>query len=418
MIGVDDTSAPIEPGPYVNSLGMQTKMTRYQISGQVAAGWEPVRTAFCRNFDTSGEVGAAVAVQHRGELVVDLWGGLRDPATGAPWESDTMVVVFSATKGIAGLVMAYAHSRGWIDYEARVAEYWPEFARNRKGEITIRQLLSHQAGLHAFHQKVDREVIADFDRLARIMEAERPEWPPGQHYAYHIMSLGFYEGELIRRVDPQHRTLGQVLKEDLADPLGAEFYIRLPPDIPDDRLAPIQTPGIVASILGLPLAMIPKVLNPWSHVFRSTMVNPGTMIAVDRDTVYARDLEVPSGGGVGTARALAKLYGEFATGGKRLGIRRDTLEALKAPAIPPKGGTRDMCLTTDISYSLGFMKPFHGLPIGSPSAFGTPGAGGSMAFADPEIELGYGYVMNRMGTGVEPDPRDVALRDAIATVLG
>lgn len=392
-------------------------MTAHRVSGHVAAGWEPVRAAFEANFASGAEIGAAVAVQHRGAMVVDLWGGIRDPKSGAPWEKDTMVIVFSATKGVAGLVMAYAHSRGWIDYEARVAEYWPEFARNGKETITVRQLLSHQAGLHAFHQKVDRAVIADFDRLARIMEAERPAWPPGQHYAYHIITLGFYEGELIRRTDPQGRTLGQVFQEDIADPLGADFYIRLPPDIPNERLAPIQNPGIVASILGLPLAMIPKVLNPWSHVFRSTMVNPGTTVAVDKDTVYARDLEVPAGGGVGTARALAKLYGEFATGGKTLGIGPATLEALKAPAIPPIGGIKDMSLTTDISYSLGFMKPFYGLPIGSPSAFGTPGAGGSMAFADPQIELGYGYVMNRMGTGVEPDPRDVALREVIARVL-
>ncbi|MFN3228136.1 MAG: serine hydrolase domain-containing protein [Hyphomicrobiales bacterium] len=392
-------------------------MTAHRVSGHVATGWEPVRAAFEENFASGAEIGAAVAVQHRGAMVVDLWGGIRDPKSGAPWEKDTMVIVFSATKGVAGLVMAYAHSRGWIDYEARVAVYWPEFAQNGKETITVRQLLSHQAGLHAFHQKVDRAVIADFDRLARIMEAERPAWPPGQHYAYHIITLGFYEGELIRRTDPQGRTLGQVFQEDIAEPLEADFFIRLPPETPNDRLAPIQNPGIVASILGLPLAMIPKVLNPWSHVFRSTMVNPGTTVAVDKDTVYARDLEVPAGGGVGTARALAKLYGEFATGGKTLGIGPETLEALKAPAIRPTGGIKDMSLTTDISYSLGFMKPFYGLPIGSPSAFGTPGAGGSMAFADPEIELGYGYVMNRMGTGVEPDPRDVTLREAIAQVL-
>lgn len=391
---------------------------QHPISGHVATGWEPVLAAFRENFARGAEIGAAVAVQHDGEMVVDLWGGVRDPATGAPWEEDTMVIVFSATKGVSGLVMAYAHSRGWIDYEARVADYWPEFACNGKEEVTVRQLLSHQAGLHAFHQKVDRRVIADPDRLARIMEAERPEWPPGQHYAYHIISLGFYEGELIRRVDPRHRTLGRVFQEDIAGPLGIDFYIRLPPEIPNDRLAPIQSPGIVASILGLPPAMIPKVLNPWSHVFRSTMVNPGTTVSVDKDRVYARDLEVPAGGGVGTARALAALYGEFASGGKRLGIRADTLDALKAPAIPPAGGTKDMSLTVDVSYSLGFMKPCEGLPIGSPSAFGTPGAGGSMAFADPERTLGYGYVMNRMGSGIDPDPRDVALRHAVATVLG
>lgn len=392
-------------------------MAGHLIAGHVSPGWEPVEAAFEENAASGAEIGAAVAVQHRGEMVVDLWGGVRDPAAGDPWKNDTMVIVFSATKGVSGLVMAYAHSRGWLDYEARVADYWPEFAQNGKEAITVRQLLSHQAGLHAFHQKVDRAIIADFNRLARIMEAERPEWPPGQHYAYHIISLGFYEGELIRRTDPQGRSLGQVFQEDIAEPLGAEFYIRLPPDIPNDRLAPIQSPGIFASILGLPPAMTLKVLNPWSHVFRSTMINPGTMVSVDKETVYARDLEVPAGGGVGTARALAKLYGEFATGGKTLGIRSETHDALKAPAIPPTRGVKDMCLGTDISYSLGFMKPFYGLPIGSPSAFGTPGAGGSMAFADPEIELGYGYVMNRMGTCIEPDPRDVALRRAITTVL-
>ncbi|MCR9195826.1 MAG: beta-lactamase family protein, partial [Hyphomonas sp.] len=249
-------------------------------------------------------------------------------------------------------------------------------------------------------------------------EAERPEWPPGQHYVYHIISLGFYEGELIRLVDPQRRTLGQVFQEDIATPLGIDFYIRLPPEIPNERLARMINPGILASIFGLPLAMIPKVLNPWSHVFRSTMVNPGTTISIDKDTVYARDLEVPAGGGVGTARALAALYGEFATGGKQLGLCPETLDALKAPAIEPSGGVRDMSLTVENSFSLGFMKPFDDLPIGSPSAFGTPGAGGSMAFADPEIELGYGYVMIRMGTGLDPGSRDVALRDAIVLILG
>ncbi|WP_299864525.1 serine hydrolase domain-containing protein [uncultured Hoeflea sp.] len=392
-------------------------MIDQQIQGHVATGWEPVRAAFRQNFASGAEIGAAVAVQHRGEMVVDLWGGVRDPATGAPWEKDTMVIVFSATKGVAGLVMAYAHSNGWIDYEARVAKYWPEFAQNGKEDITLRQLLSHQAGLHAFHQKVDREVVADPHRLALIMEAERPQWPPGQHYAYHIISLGFYEAELIRRTDPRHRTLGQVFHEDIAASLGLDFYIRLPPEVSNSRLAPVVRPGIVSSILGLPPAMIVSVLNPWSHIFRSTMINPGTTISLDSDTVYARDLEVPAGGGVGTARALAALYGEYATGGKRLGIGRKTLYALEAPAIPPSGGTMDMSLRGDVAYSLGFMKPCDGLHFGSPSAFGTPGAGGSMGFADPGKDLGYGYVMNRMGTGIDPDPRDVALREAIAHVL-
>lgn len=392
-------------------------MTNPSISGHVSAGWEPVERAFRKNFEERAEIGAAVAVRHRRELVVDLWGGIRDPKTNAPWEEDTMAIVFSATKGVSGLVMAYAHSRGWIDYEARVADYWPEFAQNGKKEITVRQLLSHQAGLHAFHQKVDHAIIANLDQLVRIMEAERPEWPPGQHYAYHIISLGFYEGELIRRVDPRHRTLGKVFQENIATPLGLDFYIRLPSEIPNARLARMKFPGFARSILGLPYAMIPMVLNPWSHVFRSTMINPGTTISIDKDTVYARNLEVPAGGGVGTARALASVYGEFACGGQQLGIRPDTLDALKAPAAKPDGGVIDQSLRVEVAYSLGFMKSHQGVDFGSPTAFGTPGAGGSMGFADPEHELGYGYVMNRMGAGIDPDPRDIALRDAIAHVL-
>lgn len=389
-----------------------------EIHGHVLPEFEPVRRAFIENFTARDELGAAVAVTIDGEAVVDLWGGIRDADTRAPWEEDTMVLVFSATKGVAGLVMALAHSRGWIDYEARIAEYWPEFAQNGKAEITVRQLLSHQAGLHAFHRKVDREVIADPDRLARIMEAERPHWPPGTHYAYHIISLGFYEGELIRRVDPQHRTIGQVFHEDIATPLGLDFYIRLPEDIPDDRLARLKKPSLLRSLLGLPLAMLPSVLNPLSHVFRSTMVNPGTLIALDDDRVYARDLEVPAGGGVGTARALAGAYGAFSTSGGRLGLRPETLAALSAPAVPPSGGPRDMSLKVDVAYSLGFTKSIAGMEYGHPSAFGTPGAGGSMGYADPELRLGYGYVMNRMGAGIDPDPRDVALRQALATAIG
>jgi CubicO group peptidase (beta-lactamase class C family) len=340
------------------------------VRGRIAPGWERLAEVFARNFATRGEIGAAVAVQHRGELVADLWGGIRDPATGAPWEEDTMVLVFSATKGISGLVMAWAHSQGWIDYEAKVADYWPGFAKNGKAEITLRQLLSHQAGLHAFHEKVDRDVIADPARLAAIMENEPPEWPPGEHYAYHTLSLGFYEGELIRRVDPAGRSLGTVLAEDLTGPLGAEVHVRVPEDLPDDRLARLVMPGIVRQVLGMPIRMLPAMLNPRSHVFRASMVNPGTLVAMDPDRVVLREVEVPAGGGVATARGLARLYGEFATGGRRLGLRPETLDALSAPAIPPRGGSLDMCLKSPVSYSLGFMKPFPLYPFGSPSAFG------------------------------------------------
>ncbi|MEO0385605.1 MAG: serine hydrolase domain-containing protein [Pseudomonadota bacterium] len=377
-----------------------------------------MRTAFEENFAKRGELGGACCVFLNGEKVVDLWGGIRDPATGAPWEEDTMVIVFSLTKGMSAMTLALAHSRGWLDYEARVVDYWPEFGQNGKKTITVRQLLSHQAGLHAFHEKVDRDTIADPVLLSEILAREIPAWPPGTRNAYHFLSLGFYEAELLRRVDPAHRSLGQFFAGEIAEPLGLDFFISLPEEVPNARLAPLTMAGFVKSILGYPLPMILTMLNPWSAGFRACLVNPGSGVVMDEDRIYARGLEVPSGGGVGTARAIAKAYGVFATGGAELGLSPQTLATLMAPAVPPVRGHFDEVLRDNAQYSLGFMKPFEGFPFGHAGAFGTPGAGGSLGYSDPAIGLGYGYVTNRIGSGVDPDPRDDALRDAIARVVG
>jgi CubicO group peptidase (beta-lactamase class C family) len=179
-----------------------------KIHGHVSKGFEPVREAFAENFSRRKELGAACCVYHHGEQVVDLWGGIRNKATGEPWEQDTMVLVFSATKGFAAMTMALLHSRGLLDYEERVCTYWPEFAQNGKQDVTVRQLLAHQAGLFAFNERVDRSVIADLDRLAMVLARQKPAWEPGTRQAYHAITLGFYEGELVRRVDPQHRPSG------------------------------------------------------------------------------------------------------------------------------------------------------------------------------------------------------------------
>ena len=192
-----------------------------RIEGSVKKGFESLRQAFIENFTRRGELGGACCIYQGGEKVVDLWGGLRDRESGEPWREDTMVVVHSTTKGLAAMVMALAHSRRWLDYEERVCTYWPEFAQNGKERITIRQLLAHQAGLFAFDEPVNREVIADLDRLAQVMARQRPAWEPGERQAYHAISLGFYEAEIIRRVDPAHRSLGQVFDEEIARPLGA-----------------------------------------------------------------------------------------------------------------------------------------------------------------------------------------------------
>jgi CubicO group peptidase (beta-lactamase class C family) len=384
-----------------------------QVDGSVAAGWEPVREAFVENFTRRGELGAACAIYQHGEPVVDLWGGVRDRASRDPWRADTMVLVYSATKGLAAMVMALAHSRGWLDYDERVASYWPEFAQNGKGAITVRQLLAHQAGLFAFDEPVDRSVVADLDRLAAVMARQRPAWPPGERQAYHAISLGFYEGEIIRRVDPQHRTLGQVFADEIAGPLGLDAYIRLPESIPDERLAPLVPPHMLRMVVGMPLSLLVDGLNRRSVLYRSLMTNPGTQLPIDPERVYARSLEVPSGGGVASARGIARAYGVFAGGGSEIGLRPETLSALHAPAVPARRGFHDECMKGEVGFALGFMKPSAAWPFGSPSAFGAPGAGGALGFADPATGIGYAYVTNRMGTRLDGDPRDVALRAAM-----
>jgi CubicO group peptidase (beta-lactamase class C family) len=389
------------------------------IEGHVSRGFEAVRDAFEENFVRRQELGGACCIYHHGEKVVDLWGGIRNGATGEPWERDTMVVVHSATKGLAAMTLAIAHSRGWLDYDARVATYWPEFARNGKETITVRQLLAHQAGLFAFDEPVDRRVVENLDQLALVMARHRPAWEPGTRQAYHGLTLGFYEGELMRRVDPRHRTLGQFFQDEIATPLGEDFYIRLPGEIPNARLATLSPPGIIRMLIGFrPVRLLIEGLNPRSNISRALAVNPGTAIYLDTSRVYARNLEVPAGGGVGTARAMAHAYSVFATGGLELGLRRETLDLLAAPAIPPARGFYDECLKGQVQFSLGFMKPSETWRFGGARSFGSPGTGGALGFADPDAGVGYGYVTSRMGTVFTGDPRDVALRDALYAVLG
>ncbi len=184
-------------------VGLMYMTKSIAISGFVKPEFEAVREAFVENFERRNELGAACCVYHQGEKVADLWGGIRDKATVEPWEENTKVLVSSATKGLAGLAMALAHSRGLFDYDERVSKYWPEFAQQSKDKITIRQLLAHQAGLFALDKRVDTRVESDLDRLAVILARQKPSWEPGTRQAYHAITLGFYESELLRRADPK-----------------------------------------------------------------------------------------------------------------------------------------------------------------------------------------------------------------------
>lgn len=386
------------------------------IRGFVSPGFEAVRDAFVENFSRRKELGAACCIYRHGEKVVDLWGGIRNKATGEPWEEGTMVIVYSTTKGLAAMTLAHAHSRGWLDYEERVCTYWPEFAQCGKETITVRQLLAHQAGLFAIEEPVDKEMVADLDRLALVLARQRPAWKPGTRQAYHAISLGFYEGEILRRVDPLHRSLGQFFQDEIASLLGLDLYIRLPEDIPNSRLAKLESPTLLEMLLGLPIQITLASLYPRSNIYRALVKNPGAAICLDEQRVYSRNLEVPSGGGVGTARAIAYAYSVFATGGRELQVRPDTLRLLIAPAIPPERGFYDECMKAEMQFSLGFCKPTPTVPFGHPGSFGHPGAGGSFGFADPEAGIGYAYVTNRMGTSLPFDPRDVALRTALSSI--
>jgi CubicO group peptidase (beta-lactamase class C family) len=326
-----------------------------------------------------------------------------------------MVIVYSATKGLAAMTLAIAHSRGWLDYEERVCTYWPEFAQQGKERITVRQLLAHQAGLYVLDEPLDRILVADPDRLAVVLARQKPAWEPGTRQAYHGIALGFYESELLRRVDPRHRTLGQFFQDEIASPLELDVYIRLPENIPNARLATIAPPTWIEVLHGFPLRLAMDTINPRSKIVRALR---GSELPHDEQHVYARNLEVPSGGAVGTARAIARAYSVFATGGRELGLRQETLDLLAAPAIPPTRGFYDECMkVSGVQFSLGFMKSTAALPFGSPSAFGSPGAGGALGFADPAAGVGYAYVTSRMGTRLAGDPRDVALRAALYSAI-
>jgi CubicO group peptidase (beta-lactamase class C family) len=386
-----------------------------RIEGHVSAGFEAVREAFAGNFSQRDELGGACCVYYRGEKVVDLWGGVRNKLTGEPWQEDTMVIVYSATKGMAAMTLALAHSRGWLDYEERVCHYWPEFAQQGKESITVRQLLAHQAGLFAFDEQADKNLVADPARLAVVLARQKPAWEPGTRQAYHAITLGYYESELLRRIDPQHRSIGQFFQEEIATPLGLDFYIRLPESIPNARLASIARPSLLAMLRGFGLHFFLLALNPRSNITRALV---GSQFPHDAQRIYARNFEVPSGGGVGTARAIAHAYSVFATGGQALQLRPETLQLLAAPAIPATHGFYDECFAGDgVQFSLGFMKHCPVWSFGSKDSFGSPGSGGSLGFADPKTGIGYAYVTSQMGTVLTGDPRDLALRNAVYSAI-
>jgi CubicO group peptidase (beta-lactamase class C family) len=388
------------------------------MKGSVEPGFESVKDVFIENFRKGEEVGAACAAYHKGEIVVDLWGGYRDKKSKDPWKEDTMVIVFSTTKGISGLAVALAHTKGYFEYDEKVAKYWPEFAQNGKENITVRQLLSHQAGLCAIDEPMDLDTLGNPERMGEIIAAQAPLWEPGKSHGYHAITLGWYESELIRKTDPQHRTIGQFFNDEIAKPLGIEFYIGLPNDIPDSRIANIHAPmykfRMLFNMKKIPKPFVKAFLKKGTITNRA-FSNPKVLGSVkEYNTREMRRIELPASNGIGLVRDMARLYGIFSMGGRELGIKQETLEAIMKPAKDPELGRFDQVLQLEARFSLGFIKPSPEFKFGtSENAFGTPGAGGSFAYADPDTQTGFAYAMNKSGFYIYDDPREHRLSEAV-----
>ena len=401
----------VKPTTYRSSVDVM-------VHGEADEGYGTVADEFRRNFTHRRELGAACAVIRDGRTVVDLWGGHRDRKRTKRWERDTLVPVWSTTKGMAATAMAVAHSNGLFDIDTTVATYWPEFAQAGKEAITVRQLLAHEAGVPVIDVALDIPTIADAERFGQILAAQAPKWPPGTKHGYHAQSLGWYESQLLRRVDPKRRTIGRYFADEVGDVLGIELHIGLPDEVPDDRIATFVGGGRAGQALHarqVPWPVLRRMMNPRGMTLKA-FTNPKAITKLpDINTRSMLRVELPSVNGTGTARAIASVYGDLAIGSPALGVARATLDEIEA-ATP---ATFDQILGIDSAFRFGFMKPFPILPFGSSGkAYGHTGSGGSFGYADPDARLGYAYVMNRNGYSLPTDPREIALRTALQASLG
>ena len=388
-------------------------VTGIEIRGECDTRFGAVREAFAENFARHGEVGAAVAVTVDGRPVVDLWAGYADAARTRPWERDTIVNVYSTTKGMTTICAHRLVDQGKLDIDAPVARYWPDFGQAGKADLPVRYLLTHQAGLPAVKEPLPPDALYSWETMTRALAAQEPWWEPGARHGYHAITFGYLVGEVVRRISG--KSLGTYFREEVAEPLGIDFHIGLDARH-DSRTA----------------EMIPAPPPPpdQPNMFEEMLKNPDSMqakafmnppVAMDRGTVNSREwrgAEIPAGNGHTTARALARVYGALSRGGEVDGVRVLSSEAIGRATVEQVNG-EDAVLTLDSRFGLGFMLPGPLAYMGpNPRAFGHPGAGGSLGFADPDAKVGFGYTMNQMfmGAGLA-DPRWAPMIDAVYEAL-
>ena len=387
------------------------------INGDVAPGFEPVREAFAANFAQHGDIGAALCVYRDGRPVVDLWGGQADPDTGRPWTRDTLQLVYSATKGATATAAHLLVQRGALDLDAPVAAYWPEFAANGKADIPVRWLLSHQAGLVALDQPVPLADALAWHPIVAALAAQRPLWTPGTAHGYHGRTFGWLVGEVIRRVSG--RTPGRFFADEIAAPLGLDFFIGLPPS-ERARVSRMTYQQPEVDLSTVPLESIPEDLRD----LVAAMSDPNSLsnrafqltdpADIDFNSPEVQAAEIPASNGIGTAHGLARMYAALI--GEVDGIRLLTPDTVAAATKEQSNGP-DQVIMLPSRFGSGYMLPTALMPLTGPHSFGHPGRGGSLAFADPEHGIGFGYVMNNIVEGAD-DPRARLLVEALRVSLG
>jgi CubicO group peptidase (beta-lactamase class C family) len=386
------------------------------ISGFCDPRFSDVKRQFENNFSTRDEIGASVCIHWQGHPVVDLWGGVAKPSTGAQWQEDTVGPIYSCTKGATALCAHLLIDRQALDLDANVGHYWPEYRQAGKGDTTVRMLLSHQAAVPAIRAAVPPERWFDQDEMAQRIASETPFWTPGAQHGYHALTFGILVGELVARLTGQ--SLGNFFKREIAEPLGLDFWIGLPAEY-RDRIAP-TLPVSVQPPAEPPLLEIDSELTLAEYVGRDI----GNVLDYIERTDYFSS-ELPAGGGIANARALATMYSPLSLDGALAGTRLVSERAIPHMRYVNSAATHDAVMGISTCFTSGFAKSWHN-PNSSPaasywigeSAFGHPGKGGSLGFADPDAQLSFGYTMNRPHSGMSLDMRGQSLVDAAYRCVG
>jgi CubicO group peptidase (beta-lactamase class C family) len=383
------------------------------IQGHCDPRFRAVEDAFRENFETFGEVGASISVVVDGEAVVDLWGGHMDPARTKPWERDTIVNVWSTTKGITATCIHQLADRGLLDLDAPVAKYWPEFAQAGKEALPVRYLLSHQAGLPAIRKPLPVGSAGEWDVMTEALAGQEPWWEPGTKHGYHAFTYGWLLGEVLRRITGE--TIGAYFRKQIAEPLGLDFHIGLEPEH-DARTAEIIPPEMPP--LGEDNFLMRMLRDSESMAFKAIGNPPDLMNFANANTREWRAAEIPAANGHGTARSIARLYGVLARDSELDGVRMLSPQAI-ARAIEVQATGPDAVMGLPLHMALGWVVSSPEAPLGpNPRAFGHGGAGGSLGFADLDARVGFGYAMNKMvQTDGLVDPRWPSLIDAVYSSL-